>query len=111
MRVSSEAFRAYAGEIFRLQNAVLSEVSFLLEAEFSGGQENSLDIINSLEKIESNVLDACASLNSIAVRRRDGGGVRPISDARASKAIPACERAALDAQEVIDQLRSSSLSE
>lgn len=104
LRISSGAFRTYSERVFRLQNAVLADISLELDASIGTDSDpGDADIVDGLESVESRVLDACSELNSIAVRRRDGGGVRPIADARAARSFPDCETAALDARDYFDR--------
>ena len=87
-RISSTAFRDYAAAVFREQNRVASALAFSMEEPALGEQE-----LTALEAAESQLLDACGSLNEIAVRRRDDARRRPFADARAAKTVPDCERA------------------
>jgi len=88
----SDEFAAYAESVFRRQNVVLDALSFALDER--PGDERLL-------LAEERVLDACAGLNEIALRRRAGEAVRPLSGLRAARRVPACESAASQAAELL----------
>jgi hypothetical protein len=90
MRISSDAFRSYAEQVFRLQNEIASELALRLDDDTA---ETEM-----LEAAEDAVLAACRLLNATAARRRDGGGVRPFGDLRTARSVPACESAAREAR-------------
>jgi hypothetical protein len=92
LRISSAEFAEYAQDVFRLQNQVLDELAFALD-------ERPDDI--GLQNAEETVLDACADINELAVRRQRGRGVRPLRDMEAARSVPACEAAAAMASEAI----------
>jgi hypothetical protein len=88
----SDEFAAYAESVFRRQNVVLDALAFALDER--PGDERLL-------LAEERVLEACAGLNEIAVRRRAGEAVRPLSGLRAARRVPACESAASQAAELL----------
>ena len=61
-------------------------LSYLLAFALEDAPENA-----ALLAAEDAVLDACAGLNDIAVRRQRGEGIRPLRDARTARAVPECE--------------------
>lgn len=87
-RISSDAFRAYAEEVFREQNRLASDLVFRMEDERVEAAE-----LERLERAETRLLEDCRDLNEIAVRQRDGQRRRLIAAARAAKSVPQCERA------------------
>lgn len=95
MRLQSDEFAQYAERVFRLQNEVLDSLTFALD-------EHADEM--SLSAAEDEVLGACAGLNDMAVRRRSGGGQRPLRDLRAARAVPDCEVAAHAAARLLDSL-------
>jgi hypothetical protein len=92
LRISSAAFADYAERVFRLQNEVLDELAFSL-AE----RPDDIALLNAEEML----LEACADINEVAVRRQRGGGVRPLRDMEAAQSVPACESAAVMASEAV----------
>lgn len=97
LRVSSDAFRSYAEQVFRLQNEIASEIALRLE------DADPKDVAR-LEDAEDALLDACQQLNATAARRRDGGGTRPLDDLSTARSVPACETAARAAQQELAAL-------
>ena len=93
MGLRSAEFADYAEGVFRLQNEMLDALAFALE-------ERPDDV--ALITAEDKVLDACAGLNDIAVRRQRGEGTRPLRDARAGRAMPQCEAAAVAAAKLLE---------
>jgi hypothetical protein len=87
-RISSEAFRVYAEQVFREQNRVASDLVFRMEDERLDAAE-----LDRLEAAETRLLEDCSDLNVIAVRRRDGKRRRLLAAASAAKTVPDCERA------------------
>lgn len=85
LRIGSDEFAEYAQDVFRLQNEVLDGLAFALE----DAPDNA-----ALIAAEDAVLEACAGLNDIAVRRQRGEGTRLVRDARTARAVPECESAA-----------------
>jgi hypothetical protein len=59
------------------------------------------EALASLERMEENLYEACGLLNDVAIRRRDGGGVRWLADAKAARSVPGCELAASNAREAL----------
>jgi hypothetical protein len=96
LRLRSDAFAAYAERVFRLQNDVLDALAFAIDA----APEDSSALMH-----EDAVLAACAGLNEIAVRRRDGGGTRPLQDAATARRLPECETAANGAAQWLASLQ------
>jgi len=94
VRLRSAAFAAWAEDVFRLQNEALDLLAFALD-------ERSDDA--PLLEAEDRVLDACAGLNAVAVRRQRGAGTRPFQDLSAARAVPDCEAAARSAIELLEQ--------
>ena len=90
MSLRGAAFREYVEQVFRLQNRVSSEIAFALEAPERIESEQS----SRLELADTALFEACESLNELAVRRRDGRGMRLFADAHAARTAPDCERAA-----------------
>jgi len=104
MRITSDEFRAYAEKVFRLQNEVISAITFAVEDE-QVFEANELALI---EAAEDAVLEECVDINRIAVRRRDGSGLRPFRDAKAARAVPNCEAAALRGRAALADVTSAS---
>lgn len=92
LELRSAEFADYAERVFRLQNEILDALAFALD---------ELPDDAALVTAEDNVLDACAGLNDIAVRRQRGEGTRPLRDARAARVMPECEAAAAAAGELL----------
>jgi hypothetical protein len=97
LSVTSSEFRAYAERVFRLQNEVATDLAFALDAE----PVVDASTYARLERADDRLFDACAALNEIAARRRDGARRRPFADARAAQTVPGCERAATAARDVL----------
>jgi hypothetical protein len=92
MGLRSAEFAQYAEGVFRLQNEMLDALAFALEDHPDDA---------ALIAAEDNVLDACAGLNDVAVRRQRGEGMRPLRGARAVRTMPECEAAAIAAAELL----------
>ena len=88
----SDEFAAYAQEVFRLQNVVLDALSFELDER---PDETFLLLA------EERVLEACAGLNEVAVRRRDREAVRALRGLRVARWVPECESAASQAADLL----------
>jgi hypothetical protein len=95
MRLRSEEFAAYAEDVFRQQNEVLDALAFALDEQPDEPR---------LLRAEDSVLEACAGLNEMAVRRRDAESVRPLRGLRVARRIPECARAAAQASELLRTL-------
>ena len=98
MRIGSAAYREYSEQVFRLQNRVASDLAFALDASDSGDRL----AYDRLEQVDEALYEACALLNEVAVRRRDGRGRRLFADAKAARTAPECERAASAALGVLE---------
>ena len=104
MRMTSDEFRVYAENVFRLQNEVISAITFAIE----DGRVFEANELALIEAAEDAVLEECVDINRIAVRRRDGGGLRPFRDAKAARAVPNCEAAALRGRAALADVTSAS---
>ena len=102
MPMRSDAFSEYVESVFRQQNDVATQLAFALDREEFDSPSYVL-----LEAAELGLLEACAGLNDLAVRRRDGSSAGGLGAARAARRAPACEQAAVEAQAVIDGLGDS----
>ena len=102
LALRSAQFATYAEDVFRLQNEVLDALAFVLD----DAPDTPAAVLH-----EDELLTACTGLNEIAVRRRDGGGVRPLRDAATARSVPQCEAAALSAADWLERsgLESSGL--
>jgi hypothetical protein len=100
LNVGSEDFRAYVERVFREQNRVATELAFVLF------DDPGLDAAEAarLEAADERLLEACAELNELAARRRDGQPLGPARGARAARRAPACEAAALAARAALESL-------
>lgn len=98
MAVSSPEFRDYVEAVFRAQNSVASELAFALEDAPVPPVEPA-DV--ALAAAETRLLEECARLNEIAVRRRDDerAGVR--RGLAAAREAPRCEAATRAAEGVL----------
>ncbi len=90
MRMGSQAFREYSEQVFRLQNRIASDIAFALDdpARLDAAQ------IEGLEDADTALFEACALLNEVAIRRRDGGDGGIFSGIKAARSVPECESAA-----------------
>jgi hypothetical protein len=94
LRISSDEFAAYAERVFREQNRVASDLAFALaDAEDEDGPK-----YRALAAAEDALLDACAGLNEVAARRRDGERPGALRGLRAAREAPGCERATTAAE-------------
>lgn len=98
LRVRSDAFAAYAEGVFREQNRIASRLAFAL----ADLDETSGPRYDSLTSAEDALLDACAGLNDVAARVRDGRNAGALRGLRAAREAPACERAATAAKAVLN---------
>jgi hypothetical protein len=99
LRISSDRFAMYAERVFREQNRVASMLAFALaDAKDPDGPGS-----RALADAEDDLLDACAGLNEVAARRRDGErpGVR--RGLRAAREAPGCERATAAAEAALEK--------
>jgi len=93
LRAGQPAFAEYVERVFRLQNAVISELAFALdEAPLESARYLAL------EAAEQTVLDACDGLNELATARQRGDERRGPGGLKAARSAPECERAALAAR-------------
>ncbi len=90
LRVGTDAFAAYAEQVFREQNRVASRLAFAM-ADIEDDQSARY---RNLAAAEDRLLDACAGLNEIAARRRDGERTGALRGLHAAEKAPACDRAA-----------------
>jgi hypothetical protein len=97
LRMGSDAFAAYVESVFRAQNTVATELAFALD-EADPGTER----FERLETVETELIAACAGLNELAVRRRDGRAAGGLRGAGAARSAPACERATRTAGEALE---------
>jgi len=97
--IGSDAFESYVESVFRQQNGTATEIAFELESP----ELRDVDR-DALEVSEQSLLDACASLNELAARRRDDQRLGMLRGARAARQAPACERAEIAARDVIDRI-------
>jgi hypothetical protein len=99
LRISSDRFAAYAERVFREQNRVASMLAFaLVDVEDEDGPA-----ARALSAAEDDLLDACAGLNEVAARRRDGERPGVLRGLRAARGAPDCERATAAAAAVLDK--------
>lgn len=90
LRIGTDAFAAYAERVFREQNRVASRLAFAM-ADIA---DDDSARYRSLAAAEDRLLDACAGLNEIAARRRDGERPGALRGLHAAEKAPACDRAA-----------------
>lgn len=95
LRMTSSAYRAYVETVFRAQNRVASDLAFALE------EAPAEPVELALAAAEAQLLEACASLNEIATRRRDDERAGFRRGVAAARAAPRCEEAARDAEAVL----------
>lgn len=100
--MTSPAFATYVEGVFRHQNEVATELAFEMELEEWGSER-----YGRLEAAEAQLLDACAGLNELANRQRDGRSVRGPAAARRARGAADCERAALRAERALDDQNDS----
>lgn len=99
LRISSDAFAMYAERVFRDQNRVASMLAFALaDAEDPDGPR-----ARALSAAEDALLDACAGLNEVAARRRDGERPGVVRGWRAARAAPDCEHATAAAEAALEK--------
>jgi hypothetical protein len=92
--LTSPEFAAYVERVFREQNRVADALAFALEdgeAEHAG-----------LMEAEQALLAACAGVNELATSRRDGESLGLKRRAANARSVPACERAADEAERLLD---------
>jgi hypothetical protein len=102
LSMSSEAFRAYVESVFREQNEVATQLTFVLEDE--GLTDTDYD---ALDAAEAALLSACEGLNEIATARRDRRDLGKLEAARAARRAPQCELAARAARATIASVGAS----
>lgn len=99
LRISSDRFAMYAERVFREQNRVASMLAFALaDAEDTDGPAP-----RALADAEDDLLDACAGLNEVAARRRDGERPGVLRGWRAAREAPGCERATAAAEAALEK--------
>ena len=91
LRMTSPELRDYVERVFRLQNRVATDLAFALEED----EVRGFDPPAALVAAEQALLTACAGLNELAARRRDGERVGPGRGLAAAREAPECEAAAL----------------
>ncbi|MEM9384985.1 MAG: hypothetical protein AAGA68_07970 [Pseudomonadota bacterium] len=87
-RLRGESIRAYAGEVFRRHNAASSallEALPFLEAE-------APEVAEKLLGAEETMNSACAPVDAVAVRHRDGESVDLGDQLAFARALESCER-------------------
>jgi hypothetical protein len=94
--VRSEALRDYVEDVFRRQNRVSSQIAFALD-----DAQASPELLDELEAADRAILGACATLNEVAARRRDGRAAGWVRGSRAAHEAPDCERAVEHARSVL----------
>jgi hypothetical protein len=94
--MASADFRDYAESVFRRQNLALSDIAFALDSTDPGSADR-----RRLESAEEALLEACALLNEMAVRRRDGLQSGFGGRLQAGRSVPACERAVVQASALL----------
>lgn len=94
--VRSDALRDYVEDVFRQQNRVSSEIAFALD-----DPDASAERLDALESADRGLLGACATLNEVAARRRDGRAAGWVRGSRAAHQAPDCERAVEHARAVL----------
>jgi hypothetical protein len=104
VRTTSAEFNAYAARVFRLHNAVTTNLAYTLdEIEFSGEDDGAFD---RLIEADDRMLQACSAVDEVAVARRDGEKVSLRQLNTAAKFIPDCEKATLEAEKLIAAVES-----
>ena len=99
LALTSEEFASYMEEVFREQNELLTEIAFVFDRDDVSDIDRG-----ALEAAEESLLAACELLNDVAAARRDGQDPGRISESRAARGAPSCERAALQARAVLDRM-------
>ncbi len=99
LSIGSEAFESYVESVFRQQNGTATEIAFELESPGLADVDRQ-----ALEISEQSLLEACAALNELAARRRDGRRRGMLRGIRAARQAPLCERAEIAARALIDRI-------
>jgi hypothetical protein len=99
VRTTSAEFNDYAAQVFRLHNEVTTTLAYALDdLEFSDEDDGAF---NQLIEADDRMLQACSAVDTVAVARRDGEKVSLKQLNTAAKFIPDCEKATLEAQDLI----------
>lgn len=105
LALTSKEFSSYMESVFREQNELLTEIAFVLDREDLSDIDRG-----ALEVAEESLLVACERINEVAATRRDGQDPGRIRESRAARAAPSCERAAVEARTVLNQMAAIELS-
>ena len=86
IRANSEEFQEYIESVFRRQNAVSVRLMWAIDGD------ESEEVLQELERIESRLLDVCRPLNDVAIARRRHRSIDFDQKRELIQAAPQCER-------------------
>ncbi len=98
--MGGEKFKSYVEQVFRQQNRVIDDLIYVLPEI----EQTDEDLASRLLQAESEMLESCRHLNSLAASYRDKRKPGFFKRTKVSRSVAHCDRAAQKTQSLLDEV-------